>query len=103
MGGLICAMHYAGIAAARFAGDSFCLSEAGLSGRNLGTLLVACAVGLVGAALLVGQLETRLRARTSDLNARLRSANERLRQRALRDPLTACPTGCCSTSCCPRR
>ena len=91
MGGLICAMHYAGIAAVRFAGNSFCLSEAGLSGRNLGTLLVASAVALVGAALLVGQLDTRLRARTSDFNARLRNANERLRQRALRDTLTGLP------------
>ena len=90
-GGLICAMHYAGIAAARFAGNSFCLSEAGLSGHNLGGVLIAGAVALVGAALLVGQLDTRLRARTSDFNARLRSANERLRQRALRDTLTGLP------------
>ena len=90
-GGLICAMHCAGIAAARFAGNSFCLSEAGLSGRNLGTLLIAGAVALVGAALLVGQLDTRMRARTSGLDARLRSANERLRQRALRDTLTGLP------------
>ena len=90
-GGLICAMHYAGIAAARFAGNSFCLSEAGLSGHNLGGVLIVGAVALVGAALLVGQLDTRLRARTSDFNARLRSANERLRQRALRDTLTGLP------------
>ena len=90
-GGLICAMHYVGMAAAGFAGESYCLSEGGLSGRNLGTLLVACGVGVVGAVLLVGQFETRMRARTSGLNARLRSANERLRQRALRDPLTSLP------------
>ena len=91
MGGLVCAMHYAGVAAASFPADSFCLSEEGLSARNLGGLLVACGVALVGAALLVGKLETQLRARTSGLNARLRSANERLRQRALRDPLTSLP------------
>ena len=91
MGGLICAMHYVGMTAATFAGESYCLSEDGLSGHNLGTLLVACGVGVVGAMLLVGQFETRMRARTSGLNARLRSANERLRQRALRDPLTGLP------------
>jgi len=91
MGGLICAMHYAGMAAAGFAGESTCLSAAGLSGHNLGALLVACCVGVVGATLLVGQFETRMRARTSGLNARLRNANERLRQRALRDPLTSLP------------
>ena len=91
MGGLICAMHYAGMAAAGFAAESFCVNEEGLSGRNLGGLLVACAVGLVGATLLVSRLEARLRARTTGLHARLRSANERLRQRALRDPLTSLP------------
>ncbi len=91
MGGLICAMHYVGMAAANFAGESTCLSEDGLSGHNLGALLVACGVGVVGVTLLVGQFETRMRARTSGLNARLRSANERLRQRALRDPLTSLP------------
>jgi diguanylate cyclase (GGDEF)-like protein len=91
MGGLVCAMHCAGIAAAGFAGDSSCLNEEGLSGRNLGGLLVACGVAVVGAALLAGMLETQLRARTSGLSARLRSANERLRQRALRDPLTSLP------------
>jgi diguanylate cyclase (GGDEF)-like protein len=91
MGGLICAMHHAGMAAARFAPGSICLSEHGLSGHNLGGLLVCCGVGLVGATLLVSRLETRLRAHTTGLNARLRSANERLRQRALRDPLTSLP------------
>ena len=90
-GGLICAMHYAGMAAATFPGESFCLSEGGLSGRNLGVVLVSCGVALVGAALLVARLEKRMRARTTSLNARLRSANERLRQRALRDPLTSLP------------
>jgi diguanylate cyclase (GGDEF)-like protein len=91
MGGLVCAMHYVGVAAANFAGESFCLGADGLSGRNLGPLLVACGVAVAGASLLVGQLETRMRAQASGLNARLRSANERLRQRALRDPLTGLP------------
>ena len=84
-------MYYMGMAAASFPGETFCLSEPGLSGRNLGALLIACGVALPGAALLTAQLETRLRARTSGLNARLRSANERLRQGALRDPLTGLP------------
>jgi diguanylate cyclase (GGDEF)-like protein len=91
MGGAVCGMHYLGMAAATFPAGSFCLSEGGLSGRNLGGLLIAGGVASVGAALLTAQLETRLRTRTSGLNARLRSANERLRQRALRDPLTSLP------------
>ncbi|MEP6503104.1 MAG: EAL domain-containing protein, partial [Betaproteobacteria bacterium] len=61
------------------------------STTNLGAALVVSAVALVASALLAAKLETRLRSRTSGLNARLRSANERLRQRALRDPLTSLP------------
>jgi diguanylate cyclase (GGDEF)-like protein len=91
MGGAICGMHILGMAAASFSVESSCLSEGGLSGRNLGGLLIACAVALVGATLLTARLEARLRARTSGLHARLRSANERLRQRTLRDPLTSLP------------
>jgi diguanylate cyclase (GGDEF)-like protein len=91
MGSLVGAMHYAGIAAASFAVDSLSLNEEAVSGRNLGGLLVAGGVALVGASLLVGQLEARMRATTTGLNARLRKANERLRQRALRDPLTSLP------------
>ncbi len=91
MGGLVSAMHYAGIAAASFAVNSLSLNEEAVSGRNLGGLLVAGGVALVGASLLVGRLEARMRATTTGLNARLRKANERLRQRALRDPLTSLP------------
>jgi diguanylate cyclase (GGDEF)-like protein len=91
MGGLVCAMHYVGMAAASFAPDALSLSEEGLSGHNFGLLLVALGVGAVGALLLVTQLETQARARITGLSARLRSANERLRQRALRDPLTGLP------------
>ncbi|MBC7664230.1 MAG: EAL domain-containing protein [Caulobacter sp.] len=91
MGGLVSAMHYAGIAPASFAVNSLSLNEEAVSGRNLGGLLVAGGVALVGASLLVGRLEARMRATTTGLNARLRKANERLRQRALRDPLTSLP------------
>ena len=90
-GFLICMIHVVGMAGASFAADAFCLSEGGLSGHNWGELLVACAAGLVLATLLVGKVETRLRAHSTGLAARLRSANERLRQRALRDTLTSLP------------
>ncbi len=91
MGGAVGALHAIGMAAASFHAETFCLSEGGLSAANLGTVLVVSAVALQAIALLAAKLETKLRARTSGLNARLRSANERLRQRALRDPLTSLP------------
>ena len=54
-------------------------------------LLIASGVALAGALLLVARLDIRMRSRTSSLATRLRSANERLRQRSLRDPLTGLP------------
>ena len=91
VGALVCAIHVVGMAAASFPADAFCLSEGGLSSRNLGQLLVAGAIGLVVATLIVGKVESRLRQHSLGLSARLRNANDRLRQRALRDTLTGLP------------
>jgi diguanylate cyclase (GGDEF)-like protein len=91
MGSAVGAMHAIGMATASFQEETFCLSEEGLSANNLGTVLVACAVALQAFTLATARLEARLNSHSSGLNARLRSANERLRQRALRDPLTSLP------------
>jgi diguanylate cyclase (GGDEF)-like protein len=91
MAGALGALHALGLAAAIFTEGSFCISEEGLSVDRLGTVLVGSAVALLVFTLSTAQLETKLRARSAALSARLRSANERLRQRALRDPLTSLP------------
>ena len=90
-GFMVCAIHVVGMAGALVPAEAFCLSEGGLSGHNLGELLVACGAATTLALLLVSKVEARLRHHSSGLSARLRSANERLRQRALRDTLTSLP------------
>ena len=91
MGLAICGMHYTGMAAASFPAGSVCLSADGLSERSLGVLVVVAAVALLMFTLFTSHMDTKVQARTSGLNAKLRDANEQLRQRALRDPLTNLP------------
>jgi diguanylate cyclase (GGDEF)-like protein len=67
------------------------LAADALSGRAIGTLAIVTAVGLLMSMLYTSHLDALVRVRTADLNAKLKSANEQLRQRALRDPLTALP------------
>jgi len=91
MGVAICGMHYSGMAAATFPAGSVCLSAGGLSDRSLGTLVIIMAVALLVFTLFTSHVDARVQAKTSGLNARLRSANEQLRERALRDALTGLP------------
>ncbi len=91
MGVAICSMHYTGMAAASFPVGAVCLSADGFSVRSLGTLVIVSAVALLMFTLFTSHLDARAQARTSGLNAKLRKANDQLRQRALRDPLTGLP------------
>jgi diguanylate cyclase (GGDEF)-like protein len=84
-------MHYTGMAAASFPLNSVCLNADGLSERGLGTLVIVTAVTLLMFTLYTSHMDAHVQAKTSGLNAKLKSANEQLRQRALRDPLTALP------------
>ena len=91
LGFAMCGMHYTGMAAASFPAGSVCLNAGGLSERGLGTLVIITAVTLLMFTLYTSHMDAHVQARTSGLNAKLKSANEQLRQRALRDPLTALP------------
>jgi diguanylate cyclase (GGDEF)-like protein len=91
MGAAICGMHYTGMAAASFSVGSICLSADGLSEHSVGSLVVVSAVVLLMLTLFTSHLDARTQANASGLNAKLRSANQKLRQRALRDPLTNLP------------
>jgi len=91
MGVAICGMHYSGMAAATFPAGSVCLSADGLSDRSLGTLVIIMAVALLVFTLFTSHVDARVQAKTSGLNAKLKSANEQLRDRALRDALTGLP------------
>jgi diguanylate cyclase (GGDEF)-like protein len=91
MGLAACGMHYTGMAAAGFAAGSTCLNAGGLSERELGTLVLATAVALLLLLLTTSYTDARVRSRTAGLNAKLKTANQQLRERALRDPLTGLP------------
>ena len=91
MGLAICGTHYTAMVAARFVAGSTSLNAGGLSERSLSTLIVVMAVALVMFTWFTTHLDARVQAKTAGLNAKLRNANEQLRQRALRDPLTGLP------------
>jgi diguanylate cyclase (GGDEF)-like protein len=91
MGAAICGMHYTGMAAAGFPADAVCRTAGALSDAGVGVGVVATTIALLVFALSTSHLDARMQARTSGLNDRLRTANEQLRLRALRDPLTHLP------------
>lgn len=94
----ISGMHYTGMAAARFAVGSVCLSAGELGGTSL-TAMVLIATGmLLASTLLTSILDARLQARAErltqslqDSNARLQAANDELQKRAFADALTGLP------------
>jgi diguanylate cyclase (GGDEF)-like protein len=88
MGVAICGMHYTGMAAASFPGDSICLSANDLSGTRLGLLVAVSSLLLLLLTLLTSMLDARLQGSLNRANLKLKSANEELRRHAFIDPLT---------------
>ncbi|MBB6561998.1 diguanylate cyclase (GGDEF)-like protein [Acidovorax soli] len=94
----ICGMHYTGMAAARFAVGSVCLSAGELGGPGL-TAMVLMATGmLLVSTLFTSILDARLQTTAEHLtrslqesNARLQAANDELQKRAFADALTGLP------------
>ena len=94
----ICGMHYTGMAAARFAVGSVCLSAGELGGPGL-TAMVLMATGLLlvstlFTSILDARLQTTAELLTQSLkesNSRLQAANDELQQRAFADALTGLP------------
>ncbi|AKA80629.1 histidine kinase [Pseudomonas synxantha] len=92
MGVAIVGMHYTGMAAARFADDSFCgAALTGLSGRGLDNLVLVTSLAVLVIALLTSLLDARLEARTAVLADSLTLANRELTHLALHDMLTGLP------------
>ncbi|MBP1124860.1 MULTISPECIES: bifunctional diguanylate cyclase/phosphodiesterase [Pseudomonas] len=92
MGIAIVGMHYTGMAAARFADDSFCgAALTGLSGRGLDNLVLVTSLAVLLIALLTSLLDARLQARTAVLAHSLALANQELTHLALHDMLTGLP------------
>jgi len=92
MGVAIVGMHYTGMAAARFADDSFCgAALTGLSGKGLADLVLVTSLAVLVVALLTSLLDARLEARTAVLADSLTLANQELTHLALHDTLTGLP------------
>ena len=92
MGVAIVGMHYTGMAAARFADDSFCgAALTGLSGKGLDNLVLVTSLAVLVIALLTSVLDARLEARTAVLADSLTLANQELTHLALHDMLTGLP------------
>ncbi|WP_248751710.1 EAL domain-containing protein [Pseudomonas sp. MWU15-20650] len=92
MGVAIVGMHYTGMAAARFADDSFCgATLTGLSGKGLDNLVLVTSLAVLVIALLTSVLDARLDARTAVLADSLTLANQELTHLALHDMLTGLP------------
>ncbi len=92
MGVAIVGMHYTGMAAARFADESFCGAALnGLSGKGLDNLVLVTTLAVLAIALLTSLLDARLEARTAVLADSLSLANQELTHLALHDMLTGLP------------
>ncbi len=92
MGFAIVGMHYTGMAAARFADESFCGAALnGLSGKGLDNLVLVTTLAVLAIALLTSLLDARLEARTAVLADSLSLANQELTHLALHDMLTGLP------------
>ncbi|KTB62461.1 histidine kinase [Pseudomonas fluorescens] len=92
MGFAIVGMHYTGMAAARFADESFCGAALnGLSGKGLDNLVLVTTLAVLAITLLTSLLDARLEARTAVLADSLSQANQELTHLALHDMLTGLP------------
>lgn len=98
MGLAISGMHYSGMAAAQFPAGTVCLSADELRGDELGGLVMAATLLMLGLTLFTSTLDARAQSKAvrlstslQDANKQLQSANAELRRRAFLDPLTDLP------------
>jgi diguanylate cyclase (GGDEF)-like protein len=92
MGLAIAGMHYTGMAAAQFPLGSICgAAGAGIDTGWLALLVMVVTVAVLGIALIVSVLDSRLEARTTLLADSLDAANQELKYLALHDSLTDLP------------
>jgi diguanylate cyclase (GGDEF)-like protein len=88
----IVGMHYLAMAAARFPAGSICGAAGyGLHAERLATLIIVGSLGMLTMALVISLLDQMLQSRTAALANSLASANQKLTQLALHDPLTRLP------------
>nr|WP_315205479.1 EAL domain-containing protein [uncultured Albidiferax sp.] len=91
MGAGISGMHYTGMAAARLAAGSVCLSADQLRGDSLGLLVSAASVVVLSLTMLISMVDVRMQSKAAVLAASLQTAKTELQQWAFRDALTGLP------------
>lgn len=93
MGAAVVAMHYTGMAAARFPIGSVCgaVAHGGLSGSELALPILVVTIAVLTVALITSILDMRLEMKTALLSSSLAEANLELSQLALHDTLTRLP------------
>ena len=91
MGAAICSMHYTGMWAAEFPIGVVCLAAGQINIHWLAATILAGTLGVLGVALVLSVLDSRLQDRTLRFNDTLRSANEMLLYQATHDELTGLP------------
>ncbi|MCY1217293.1 putative signaling protein [compost metagenome] len=92
MGLAIAAMHYIGMAAARFASGSVCgAADNGLASDELALPILVITICVLAAALVTAMQDLRVEARTAALATSLAAARQELGYLALHDKLTRLP------------
>jgi diguanylate cyclase (GGDEF)-like protein len=91
MGFGITGMHYTGMAAARFAHDTVCLTGASVDNSWMAGTIAAFTFVILCVTLMLSLYDARVASRTARMAASLQAANEELQRMALQDGLTRLP------------
>ena len=91
MGFAITGMHYTGMAAARFAPDTICLTGSLVDNSWMAGTIAVITFMVLSTTRILSVLDTRMVARTARMAASLQKANAELRHMVLHDPLTRLP------------
>jgi diguanylate cyclase (GGDEF)-like protein len=87
----ITGMHYIGMAAAKFAGNSICLVQRGVDSYWLAITISLVTLCILSITLLLSVIDSHLASHTAGLTRSLRRANEQLHHLVLHDNLTRLP------------
>ena len=91
MGIAISGMHYTGMAAARFAPDTICLSGPLVDNSWMAGTIAVITFLVLSTTRVLSAVDARMASRTARLAARLQRANAELKHMVLHDPLTKLP------------
>jgi diguanylate cyclase len=91
MGLAITGMHYTGMAAARFAPDTICLTGSLVDNSWMAGTLAGTTFLILCVTLVLSLLDARMATKTAKMADSLQRANDELQRLALQDPLTKLP------------